>query len=47
VARGDVSEYKYKMELAETGYKSLIVKINAIQAEMNAYQSIYRHLSAT
>lgn len=44
VARGMCYQEKLNMEVAESGYKSLIVSISAIEAQMNAWQSISRYL---
>ena len=43
IARGNVSELKYKRDLAEGLYKSAIESSKALQAELSALQSIYRH----
>ena len=44
IARGICWKEALEKERAEAGYKSLITAINAIQSEINAYQSINRHL---
>jgi hypothetical protein len=44
VAKGICSEERFKMELAETNYKSIVTKLDCIQSELNAYQSINRYL---
>jgi len=46
-AKGMCYQEKLDMEVAESDYKSLIVSINAIEAELNAYQSIFRHMQET
>ena len=43
-AKGLVYAEKLEMELATDEYKSAIVGMNAIESELNAYQSINRHL---
>lgn len=35
------------LELAETGYKACISNLEALKAQLNGYQSIYRHLDET
>jgi hypothetical protein len=44
VARGLVYAEKLEMELAIDEYKSAIVGMNAIESELNGYQSINRYL---
>ena len=44
IARGICWQEKLDMETAEGLYKTAIVGMQAIQAEMNGYQSIYKHL---
>lgn len=44
VARGICHKEKLEMDEAEALYKSLISNIDSVQSEMNAYQSINRHL---
>lgn len=36
-----------RLELAESGYKACISNLTALQAQLNGYQSIYRHLDTT
>ena len=45
IAKGDCWEARYKLELSEGMYKSLISNMNCVQAELNGLQSINRHLS--
>ena len=47
IAKAVCSEYSLKMQLAEALYKNCIVQIEAIKAELNGYQSIFRHLDST
>ena len=42
IARGICYQEKMNSELAETNYKSIIIKMEAIQSELNAYQSLYK-----
>ncbi len=44
VARGDCYKERNALELADVMYKIQIVKLTTVQAELNGYQSIYRHL---
>lgn len=44
IARGICFQEKLNMELSEAQYKNAIVGMSAIQAELNGYQSIFRHL---
>ena len=47
IAKGMCYKAKLDMETAEALYKGLIVSINAVEAELNGFQSIFRHLSET
>ncbi len=42
IARGICYQEKFNADLAETTYRSTIVKINTISVELNAYQSLYK-----
>ena len=42
IARGIVWQEKLNADLADTTYRSAIVKINTISGELNAYQTLYR-----
>jgi hypothetical protein len=44
IARGICNKEKYAMELAETGYKSVLVNLEACMAQTNALQSLNRYL---
>lgn len=35
------------LEIAESGYKAVISNLQALMAQLNGYQSIYRHLDET
>ncbi len=42
IARGICYQEKMNADLADITYKSTIVKIQTIQAELNAYQSLFK-----
>jgi hypothetical protein len=44
VARGTCHKERLAMELADAMYKIQSIKLTVIQAELNGFQSIYRHL---
>lgn len=44
IAKGICADECYRREIAESGYKAVITNIQALMAQLNAYQSIYRHL---
>ena len=44
IARGYCWQEALNRDKAEAEYKALITTVQAIQAEMNGYQSIFRHL---
>jgi len=44
VAKGDCYKQRSNADLAEALYKIQIVKAQMVQAELNGYQSIFRHL---
>jgi hypothetical protein len=39
-----VAEQKEKMELADSDYRATLSNLEALKAQMNAMQSIYRHM---
>ena len=43
IAKGICSDECYAKEIAESGYKACISNLTALQAQLNAMQSIYRH----
>jgi hypothetical protein len=43
IARGICWQEKRAVELAESGYKSIIVNLEACQAQLTAMQSLFRH----
>jgi len=44
IAKGICYQERLDQELAEATYKNAIVGMQAISSELNAYQSIFRHL---
>lgn len=44
IAKKVCADDRYELELAESSYKSCISNIEALKAQLNAHQSIYRHL---
>ena len=46
IAKGIVAEERYNLEIAEAGYKSAICNLEALQAQLNGFQSIFRHLDS-
>jgi len=44
IAKGVCHQYSLDMLLAEALYKNCVVQIECIKAELNGYQSIFRHL---
>lgn len=46
IARGICWEEKLQMELAEAEYKIVIDKLRSVQAELNGFQSMNRHLDS-
>ena len=40
-----VQDALYASEMAEVQYKALLVKMDAVKAELNGFQSLNRHLS--
>lgn len=47
IAKGICSTERYALEVAESAYKSCISNLEALKAQLNAMQSIYRHLDET
>lgn len=43
IAKGICSEERYKMELATSAYAAVISNLEALKAQLNAFQSLYRH----
>jgi hypothetical protein len=46
-AKGDASDCLYKMIVAQKSLKSHWERLKYLQAQLNGYQSIYRHLEVT
>lgn len=42
VARGNISDLKYKRDLAEVSYKTARDMLNALQTEMSGLQTLYK-----
>lgn len=47
IAKGICFEERLAFEIAESDYKACISNLNALLAQLNGYQSIYRHLEVT
>lgn len=47
IAKGICSEECYARELAESNYRACISNLEALKAQLNGYQSIFRHFSET
>lgn len=47
IARGVCWRERLEADKAEGLYKAVVSELNAIEAELNGYQSIYRHLDET
>jgi hypothetical protein len=43
IAKGICSEERYQMELAISGYAAVMSNLEALKAQLNAFQSLYRH----
>lgn len=46
IAKGVCSDHRLTLELAEVGYKAVISNLEALKAQLNGYQSIYKHLDS-
>ena len=46
-AKGDASEHLYKMIVAQKSLKAHWERLKYLQAQLNGYQSIYKHLEST
>lgn len=44
IAKGICSVERYDLELADSAYKACVTNLNALLAQLNGYQSIYRNL---
>ena len=47
IAKGVCAPQIEAREIAESGYKAVISNLQALMAQLNGYQSIYRHLDET
>ena len=46
IAKGICSVERYDLELADSAYKACVSNLEALKAQLNGYQSIYRHLES-
>lgn len=46
IAKKLCSEDRYTLEVAESGYKATICNLECLQAQLNGFQSIFRHLDS-
>ena len=46
IAKGVCCDHREQLELAEVAYKACISNLTALMAQLNGYQSIYRHLDS-
>ncbi len=46
IAKGVCCDHRETLELAEVAYKACISNLEALKAQLNGYQSIYRHLES-
>ena len=46
IAKGVCCDHREQLELAEVGYKACISNLEALKAQLNGYQSIYKHLDS-
>ena len=47
LAKGICAQQRYDCEIAESAYKACISNLEALKAQLNGYQSIFRHLDTT
>lgn len=47
IAKGICSEECYTKEVADSGYRATISNLEALKAQLNAFQSIYKHIEVT
>lgn len=47
IAKGICAKERYDLEVAESAYKACISNLEALKAQLNGYQSIFRHLDET
>lgn len=46
IAKKVCADDRYELEIAESAYKACISNLEALKAQLNGYQSIYRHLES-
>lgn len=46
IAKKICCDHRETLELAEVGYKACISNLEALKAQLNGYQSIYKHLDS-
>ena len=46
IAKGIVADFLYEKEIADSDYKACISNLEALKAQLNGYQSIYKHLDS-
>lgn len=47
IAKGVCADHREKLEMAEVAYKACISNLEALKAQLNGYQSIFRHFDET
>jgi len=45
IAKGICADERYKLEIAESDYRATVSNLNALQSQLNGYQSIFRNLA--
>ena len=46
LAKGECADLKYKLEVAESGYKAHFARLDYLKAQLNGLQSMNRHLDS-
>ncbi|MHC4397936.1 MAG: hypothetical protein ACYS1A_20020 [Planctomycetota bacterium] len=46
IAKGICAPDRYDLEVAESAYKACISNLEALKAQLNGYQSVYKHLES-
>lgn len=46
IAKGVCSDHRLTLELAEVGYRACLSNLEALKAQLNGYQSVYKHLDS-
>jgi len=46
IAKGIVADFLEEREIADSGYKACISNLEALKAQLNGYQSIYKHIDS-